>query len=333
MRLSSSLPGAEVGVDNFLSMIKKDLFAMRYFCDSQALRHQTTLSGFQAGPVDLVVYRGAGEQWGGRDYRLIQVDHADYFVVSAPLGARLTVRQNGQQIDLRRGQFTIVATQRSFSARVRSDTGGDIFSCLHVRIPGPMLRQRFPSLDEVCGEEMRVLPGSSSFMMSMFELALNDGPHLPEPERVRLGDFLFEAVTSVAASQIERRPPIAGRLPATHRTYERACDYVAARLSDPQLSPDRIAAHCGVSNSFLHASFAACSEHSVAQYIRERRLAGSRQALLDPKLRHRSILGIAADWGFDDPSHFSRLYKQRFGKTPREERNARSADFEATATV
>ena len=65
----------------------------------------------------------------------------------------------------------------------------------------------------------------------------------------------------------------------------------------------------------LHLNFG-----PVAQLIRETRLQACREALQNPRLRQRTILEIAGDWGFDDPSHFSRLYKLRFGRTPREDR-------------
>jgi AraC-like DNA-binding protein len=58
----------------------------------------------------------------------------------------------------------------------------------------------------------------------------------------------------------------------------------------------------------------------VAGYIRERRLQGCRAALLAPMLQQRSIIEIAGDWGFEDPSYFSHAYKARFGVTPRQDR-------------
>ena len=57
----------------------------------------------------------------------------------------------------------------------------------------------------------------------------------------------------------------------------------------------------------------------VAQYIRNRRLDffadAIRHAADDEKLA-----GIDFHWGFSDQSHFSTVFKQRFGMTPGENR-------------
>ena len=40
----------------------------------------------------------------------------------------------------------------------------------------------------------------------------------------------------------------------------------------------------------------------------------------DWHLRHETILSIATRWGISSSAHFSRLYRARYGSTPREER-------------
>jgi AraC-like DNA-binding protein len=40
--------------------------------------------------------------------------------------------------------------------------------------------------------------------------------------------------------------------------------------------------------------------------------------LLSPQHSHRSIAELAYQVGFSHPSHFSRLFKRRFGMTPRD---------------
>ncbi|MGS7956746.1 helix-turn-helix domain-containing protein, partial [Escherichia coli] len=57
----------------------------------------------------------------------------------------------------------------------------------------------------------------------------------------------------------------------------------------------------------------------VAQYIRNRRLDFCADAI-----RHAAddekLAGIGFHWGFSDQSHFSTVFKQRFGMTPGEYR-------------
>jgi AraC-like DNA-binding protein len=304
----------------FTSLIRSELCAMQFQSDVRARSRAPSLAGVQAGPIDVLQYSGLGEQWGGRDQRLIRSDRADYYVICAPISAQLAVRQNGRTAELRRGSYTLVSTGRPFHARIHSEVNGEFFSAVHVRVPGPLLRRRIPDIDDVCGREVRVLPGSGRMMLSLFDLALSEGPYLSAGERTRFGNDLLEMIVDIAtvpATSTERRVP---RPSAHQRTVECAKAFIASRLSDPDLDPAAVAEHCGVSRRFLHTSFSALSDRSVAQFIRESRLQACHEALTHPRLRGRTIIEIAGDWGFEDPAHFCRLYKASFGRTPREDR-------------
>jgi AraC-like DNA-binding protein len=56
--------------------------------------------------------------------------------------------------------------------------------------------------------------------------------------------------------------------------------------------------------------------------VRDARLERARAALADPAQRHRRVLAIALESGFDDFSAFSRAFRRRFGMTPSEVRGA-----------
>jgi transcriptional regulator GlxA family with amidase domain len=58
------------------------------------------------------------------------------------------------------------------------------------------------------------------------------------------------------------------------------------------------------------------------RWVRAERLARCRRELADPSLRHRSIAQVAQSWGFGDMTHFSRLFRDIFGVSPRGYRQA-----------
>jgi AraC family transcriptional regulator, positive regulator of tynA and feaB len=80
-----------------------------------------------------------------------------------------------------------------------------------------------------------------------------------------------------------------------------------------------IAAALAMSARYVSDIFGA-NEQSVSHYIWERRLQKCHAALADPFQRGRSISSIAFGWGFNDTSHFSRLFKSRYGVSPRDYR-------------
>ncbi|WP_369265322.1 AraC family transcriptional regulator [Streptomyces sp. R35] len=50
----------------------------------------------------------------------------------------------------------------------------------------------------------------------------------------------------------------------------------------------------------------------------EQRLEGARSTLASPVGRTRTIGSVARAWGFTDPSHFTRRFKEAYGVTPQE---------------
>jgi AraC-like DNA-binding protein len=100
--------------------------------------------------------------------------------------------------------------------------------------------------------------------------------------------------------------------------------YVDAHLAEPGLGPRTIAAAHFVSPRTLHKVFEAAG-HTVAGWIRARRLEAVCRDLADPRLADASIGALAARRGFPDAPHFSRLFRGTYGCTPGEFRRRRRA--------
>ncbi|WP_250693109.1 helix-turn-helix domain-containing protein, partial [Escherichia coli] len=85
---------------------------------------------------------------------------------------------------------------------------------------------------------------------------------------------------------------------------------------------DRNRSHWSTSKTPSYTKSVSWQHHQglvVAQYIRNRRLDFCADAI-----RHAAddekLAGIGFHWGFSDQSHFSTVFKQRFGMTPGEYR-------------
>lgn len=100
--------------------------------------------------------------------------------------------------------------------------------------------------------------------------------------------------------------------------FDRAVAYIEQAFDDPELSPVSVAAALRISVRYLHLLFAQRG-HTTAGWIRERRLAYCREALgnVDSGL---SVTDVALRAGFTDPSHFSRVFRHRFGIAPNQYR-------------
>ena len=121
---------------------------------------------------------------------------------------------------------------------------------------------------------------------------------------------LIELAKAVARRSFDDQEP---RLaPALVRA---ARDLADRRLADPDLSVDVFARELNVSVRTLQRAFTAAGD-SVIAYIRGRRLEEARLALTAPPGARLSVSELAAHWQFADSSHFTRVFKKHYGRTP-----------------
>jgi AraC-like DNA-binding protein len=190
-----------------------------------------------------------------------------------------------------------------------------------VRISGACLRQEVPGVDDLLNFSFETRPGPRRIMKSLFELALEEGKNLSVRQSEDFSKMLVGAVSTTLIELSETKGSPARAMPRSEiRVLEAAKSFIANKLSDPTLNSAMVAEHCKVSERYLRRVFSSAS-WKVSSYIRETRLDKCRLALGNPALRHRPITDIAMSWGFVDPPHFSRAYKSRFDRSPREDRD------------
>ncbi|MGY1601557.1 helix-turn-helix domain-containing protein [Geodermatophilus sp. SYSU D00815] len=140
-----------------------------------------------------------------------------------------------------------------------------------------------------------------------------------DPALGALAGVTVELTRALLASAAGPEPATRAALAGTLLPRVRA--YVRAHLREPDLDAARVAAAHNVSVRQLYRLCAA-EGLRLEPWIIEQRLAGARAELADPAARHRSIAMVARRWGFADPSHFSRRFREAYGLSPRDWRAA-----------
>jgi len=87
---------------------------------------------------------------------------------------------------------------------------------------------------------------------------------------------------------------------------------------------EELARYSGYSLWHMQKLFKEATGISLGQYIRERRLAG---AVYQLRVSEASIFDIALDFGFGSQSHFTYMFRKRFGITPYDFRQDDSLDL------
>lgn len=115
-----------------------------------------------------------------------------------------------------------------------------------------------------------------------------------------------------------QRMALTARLGVRHPKLIQVIQLMEANLEEP-LSRGDLAEAAGLSSRQMERLFAKYLHKSPARYYVELRLNRARLLLLQTNM---SVIDIALACGFVSASHFSKCYRDFFGKTPRRERAA-----------
>jgi AraC-like DNA-binding protein len=155
-----------------------------------------------------------------------------------------------------------------------------------------------------------LLPGRVRDLGRMDELSPSD--------TARLSTLMVNLLTAALDNALDAQR---GAPPQTRRRalMTQIHAFVKKNLGDADLTPNVIAAAHHISLRYLHKLFQQ-EGHTVAGWIRERRLEQCRRDLANPHLAARPINAIAAQWGFANPAHFSHAFRKAYGLSPRKYR-------------
>jgi AraC-like DNA-binding protein len=152
-----------------------------------------------------------------------------------------------------------------------------------------------------------------SFLRALHsEVSRDDAQELPSS----FYQGLLNLVAGVCVSHLEA--------PRSRGMRARAKDFrtlIDSTLTNPELKQGDIARHFKVSERYVRAVLRA-EGISFSNYVLSRRLDLSKELLRDPNWRSETITGISFRAGFSNASHFGRVFRRKFGLSPREFRRA-----------
>jgi AraC-like DNA-binding protein len=106
--------------------------------------------------------------------------------------------------------------------------------------------------------------------------------------------------------------------------WEVLASTVEAMMCEPDLSVAQLAKAIGISPRLVHRVFE-LNGHRYSAYLLEKRLQRVRADLCNPRYSALSVSEIAYRAGFNNASHFSRSFKQRYGAAPSSYRSSELA--------
>ena len=227
---------------------------------------------------------------------------------------RSQLSQRGQEADLRAGDA--IAILHSEPASVTYIDG----SQFGLAVPREALAQRVADVE---GLVMRpIWHRTEAFrLFSLYLKSVLRTKALSEP---KLRDTVVAHIHDLVALAIGECPAL-GESSASAVVAARhgaVLDYIATHFQKPGLSVQAVARYQGISSRYLQRLMAS-SGPSFTERLNELRLQRAFKLLTESDAGRRRISDIALEVGFSDVSYFNRLFRTRFGDSPRAVRLAR----------
>ena len=239
-------------------------------------------------------------------------DEDKYFAVLMLEGTE-HLEQDGNRAIIMPGDFAIYDATRPHSLSFTNDWRQIIVSLprssLNQLVVGMESRMATRvSMDNPVGRVMRMFLESVTSQISQFSAA----------EMVRLSESATNLI-ALTLGNLQPLDPEHSRCQAL--TLMRVKVFVNDNLRDPTLNAQHVALGTGLSARYINKLFEP-EGSSLMRYILRRRLERCSSDLLNPANATLRVSDIAFRWGFNDLSHFSRVFRSCYGCAPRDWREA-----------
>lgn len=240
----------------------------------------------------------------------------EFILLSLQVRGRTIVTQQNRETVLTPGIAAFYDSTAAYSLRMPGDSEQIV-----LHLPRRLLERR---TSWPCAKLATAVRPSMPFAQSMFCLAHQLARFEPDEGNSwisRTAEVVVELLSLLSETMSEESSSAARFAPRASDAalVRRANDLLAMHVSDSDFSPIHLAQRCGVSLRRLQHAFHT-SGTTVSRRIWDSRLELAANLLTASGSASESITSIACATGFNDFSHFSRRFKERFELSPRDYR-------------
>ncbi|SRR5579871_3437502 len=261
-----------------------------------------SLSSMTSDPIDLTRSRGR-----------ISAAREEYCLVVVQGRGRTLAEQDGRRTVLEAGDLALFDSTRPYFAALQAG-----FHHYVLKVPRESVRRRLGPVEAMTARRVPGQAGVGKIASVFIRGLLDEADAVDDTTRRKLAETSMDLVAAALASAL----PVSTAASVTRVAHlARAKAFIAANVQRFDLAPEHVAAAAGVSERYLRELFAEEGD-SITRHVWSYRYDKCKAALSDPAQAHRAISDIAFGWGFNDMSHFSRLFRDRTGVSARAFREA-----------
>lgn len=246
-----------------------------------------------------------------RSQQHIGSDEAPCYLITVPRLSGIHFEQDGRSIRCEPGGFIVERSDLPYRFGYP-----DFNNILVLKVPEAVLNERIGQSLRPAGLAFDSRSGLGRVFLGLLQSVYTELPQLDERAQGLLADQLIEHFCFIIQNDERVMQSEAPGMAGFHlANIER---FISAHLAEPDLTPERIAQGCGMSVRYLYKLLGA-RDTSPSRLVYEKRLLAVYRQLADARVK-LPIAELAYAHGFNDPAHFSRSFRARFGASPTEVR-------------
>jgi|GEM_PF-1881701 len=238
------------------------------------------------------------------------------------LTGSLIAEQDGRVARLGVGDGTLCDADRPY--RLHSN---EAFGIACIRITRQALARRIGHLQRLSAYNFSERSELAPMVFAYLSRLVDRAPRLGESTSLKVSQNFTELLVALVAEFAESGQPSLTEYQGLALMRVKAI--VEQSLGKPDATPASIAAELKLSQRYIN-QLLEDEGTSLSRYMWGRRLERCAEQLRNASLRGRTVSQIAMENGFNDLSHFSKAFRNRFGLSPRDYRNTSSAAAVAT---
>ncbi|MFE4973292.1 helix-turn-helix domain-containing protein [Kitasatospora sp. NPDC056651] len=233
--------------------------------------------------------------------------------VVVQVSGRAVLKQDGRRAEVPPGGLVLYDTERPYTVDYPERFRTHLF-----HVPSRLLSVTERDLRDASATAVGPADGCGPVLLAFLGGLATSAHSYPAP----VGDRLAGSVADLFGALVaELAPARAVEEPgANAHLVRRVREYIGRHLSDPELSPERIARAHRISVRYLHRLFEG-EGVTVSRLVQRLRLDACARELARRGGFGPTVSAVGQRWGFVNPAHFSRTFRAAYGVSPREWRS------------
>jgi len=236
----------------------------------------------------------------------------DCFFAVVLTSGKYLLEQGGREVSLQVGDMTLYDATEPHSI-VMPETSSKIL----ISIPRKVLNQRIYNAGTLTAKKIPAHCGIGAVASSLIQTTVGQLNGFEQAQFLDMSDPILDVLT-LSLNQLNPRSIYLSDQQSL--TLMRVKQFINQHAEECDLNSELISKGVGLSIRYINNLFKS-EDTSLMRFLTQQRLALSKRRLSNHLLSHKTITELAMQSGFNNMAHFSRVFKQNYGMSPRQYRS------------